>query len=166
MQSDNGMYGIPSRRLPCRSDVWVSATNAFGTSSSEIPYFTNIRNNVGTSLVLNNTAANGTRVKVAKDGIYSIILNWNNTTDAGANAAIVVSNDKYPVAGNVVPQSIDLPNRLAMHGFPSATGNFWFTLTYVGFFQAGDELRVHAASGSGTPNDAFKAFFRVTEISE
>ena len=113
----------------------------YGSVATKIPRFTNIRENIGSEILYQDSATNGSSFTAQKDGVYSF------TFDAGSpNSAdyIGLSLNSTQLTTNI--DTITAPNRLAISGTDSS-GFAAQLVQWTGILRAGDVVRPHTRGG-------------------
>lgn len=116
-----------------RSYIRVSGASVTGSTDTQVVYFPTTDTSVGTDLSISNTAANGTKITINSDGIYSIDTTLRSTGATSTN--FYISKNTTTAAG--VASSTDILSQFRQSG-----SNFNSPMTVVTFLSAGDIIRV------------------------
>lgn len=154
MQNDQGCFGIPSRNLPVRSEIWVNTPGGYGSTNTGIRYYTNIQSSVGFSVTYIASSVLGDSFRINREGVYGLYVGGEANGSLEINMYISV-------------------NSSATTGSPSATetllvtdspANVLSSGSVVKLLRAGDIVRVHSGTNKSSQTGVASACFRITQV--
>lgn len=131
------------------SSVRVDTANGYGSTATKIRRFSNVRENLGSSIVYADSATNGSSFTINEDGVYNVSYSDSATaadySGISKNASSLTTNLNSLVTSEI----------LALERQDTSGGAF--NIAWSGYLQAGDIIRAHS-SGTGGGNNALVTF--------
>lgn len=134
-------------QLQNRTSMWRADTHAgYGSTDTMIPYFTNIRSNIGltSNYTITNDSTNGLKIVINNSGMYSISCSSNGSA---TRMDFGISLNSTQLTTNII--SINAETRLAASDASSdGGGGTAGNCSWVGYLSAGDVVRMHTSGTS------------------
>jgi hypothetical protein len=156
MQSDQGMYGIPARRNPPRSEAILYGDSGAGSTNTLNRNFSTVSVS-GSGLVVTTSPVFGASVKVIQPGVYSIL--WSGCRFTATDEMLITRN----VIG--APAGVSAYSTQLLCYFSNSTVTSHVCGSVTVFLNADDIIRVATAGASRTASSADTQSFRVTQVS-
>jgi hypothetical protein len=125
------------------SMIRLDTANGFGSTATKIRRFTNIRQNIGSDILYQDSATNGASFTAITSGVYSVSF----TDCTTATATIGLSLNSSQLTTNIFSIT---PSTLLAHSY-IAIGTASTEVSWAGYLNAGDIIRPHTegvAAGS------------------
>jgi hypothetical protein len=143
------------------SSVRVTGTNGYGSTGTRIRRFSNIEQNIGTDIEYIDSATNGASFTVKSNGVYSVsFTNYTNQSTIATysgiskNASSLTTDITSLIASETLAISGDIVNSA------SATPRLQ-NASWTGYLLAGDIIRAHSDSSTGT---SVNASFNIAKV--
>lgn len=125
------------------SSVRVDTANGYGSTATKIRRFSNVRDNIGSDILYEDSATNGSSFTVMESGSYNVSYSENGSV------AMTVGLSKNASSLTTSIESLAAEERLAI-STTGITSGYSETVSWEGYLSAGSIIRAHtdgAASG-------------------
>jgi hypothetical protein len=144
------------------SQVRLNTYNAYGTTNTKIPRFSNVVENYGNSIVYVDSVANGASFTVQEAGTYSISFCWDSNNTTGNGGPGISLNSNQLTTGI---DAITVANRLAYSIYNGVNGTNMLPscASWTGRLNIGDVIRPHTTGSA--PNASDHPVLTITQVS-
>lgn len=154
MQSDSGLYGIPNREDPPRSEIWFQDAAGYGSTGTKIMVFSSVLRSLGTCFTYVNDPILGDSVRVNRTCVVSVSFSQDPTSASAMGISVNSTQLTTSIANTLVANTF-----LGSATSAGANQSMSFSITFIAY--RNDIIRAHTDGVA----PATYVRFRVTQVS-
>jgi hypothetical protein len=131
--------------------------NAYASTATRIPRFSNVDQNLGSSLQYNSSATDGDSITVLENGTYTFNFSFS------ANSTHSIALSRNPSVGERATNASSLTGAVILNRQSGIPGNQSTTVSWSGELNSGDVIYPHTEAVVSSGGNEVRAFFSASK---